>query len=225
MAPLPATATGVLAIIHRFTVGGDQNVTTKLHFRYTGGPPSTAQMTALAADVKAAFTTALAAQLSSNITLNTVTVLDLANPVTPPGTWSGTQAGSRTGTSLPASVAVVTSYHIARRYRGGHPRGYWPLLAAADLASPGAFNTAGISSLQTSMGSYITAVKALTSGGVTIGNQCNVSYYSGGSWTTPTGGSKPRWRPTLRTPPTVDDITSVLVNVKPGSQRRRMRKA
>lgn len=225
MAPLPATATGVLAIIYRFTVGNDQNVTTKLHFRYTSAAPTTAAMTAFATAVRTDFTTNVKPYLQSQLSLNQVTALDLANPTTPPGVDTTAVPGSRNSGVLPAGTALVAGYPIARRYRGGHPRGYWPLMGASDLADSGHWNGTTLTGVTTAITNHINAVKGLTAGGLALGNQCSVSYYSGGRWVAGTGSGKPKWLPTLRTPPSVDDVIQVRVNNKPGSQRRRLKKA
>lgn len=223
MAGLP-NVPGVIKVALRFTVGADQNVTTSLHFRYTGGPPSQANLNTIAQSVHDAFGTNLGAYLHTSIALNQVTVQDLADMTKPVGLWAGSTAGTATGTALPASIAAVAKYTIARRYRGGHPRGYWPLGTQNGVADAGHWLASTMTALTGVFNTFITAVKA-AGAGITIGNQCSVSYYTQGpAYTLPSG--KTRHASTLRTGSIpVDDVTIVSFNTRMGSQRRRLKKA
>jgi hypothetical protein len=181
-------------------------------------------MSSIATTVRTNFGTNLAQFLNSTASLNEVWVQDLANPTTPVGVDSTAVPGTETNPGqLPASVAVVAQYHINRRYRGGHPRGYWPLFGGQNLATAGQWKATDMASLTTSLNAHITAIKAITAG-VTVGNQCAVSYYAPGAWVN-AANSKPKWLAPYRNPPLVDDVSQVTINPKPGSQRRRVRKA
>ena len=46
-----------------------------------------------------------------------------------------TTAGATTGTPLPPQCAVCVSWTISARYRGGHPRTYFPGLLSSDLVA------------------------------------------------------------------------------------------
>jgi hypothetical protein len=225
MAGLPNTPTGVLAIDHRFTIGGDQNANSKIHMRYTGGPPNAAQLNALASAIAGTPATGLMGLAASAILLNEVTVQDCANMANPVGVWSGSVPGGQgAAAAMAASLSVVISYHIARRYRGGHPRGYWPLSNQNGFATPGTWANSIVTGNKTNFDNYIAAVKALTAGGVTIGNQCSVSYYSGFLTYTKSNGQT-GYRAAPRATPVVDDVIGTSVNVRIGSQRRRLKKA
>lgn len=216
---------GVIRVDHRFTVGNDQNVNSSLRFKYTGGPPTTAQLNALAASINAAFNTNMLALLATGNTLNEVWVQDLADMTKPIGVDATVRTGSAGG-ALPASICMVTGYKIARRYRGGHPRGYWPF-GWAGSPTNGVANWAGtfVTQVQNAINAYITAIKALTSGGIVITGQASVGYYGGApvSYTRPNGQTA--YRPALLGTPHVDDVFQIVANTRMGSQRRRLRKA
>lgn len=222
MATLP-NVPGVMTVDHRFTLSGDTNANTKLHFTYTGGPPSTAQLNSLAAAIEGFFATNIQPILGNDRALNEIWVQDLSDMTKPLGLWTGTLTGSSTP-GYPASICAVAKYTIARRYRGGHPRGYWPLGRGADAANLGNWTTTGANAMATALNNYITAIKGSTAGGVTITNQCSVGYYQGSTAYT-TASGKTKYRANLLATPHVDVVTNVSVNTKMGSQRRRLRHA
>jgi hypothetical protein len=155
--------------------------------------------------------------------VNSVVATDLSSDTAATGDATVTGVGTDEGESLPGGAAFVTSYSIARRYRGGRPRNYWPWGSAAQLMSRQAwtaeFLAAGISSIN----SVIAAVVGETYGGMTITNHVNVSYYKGSTVETNPRTGRAKNVPTPRATPLVDVITGVLGVPYPGSQRRRNR--
>lgn len=224
MPGLPATPSGVIAVDHRFTIGADTNVNTKLHFRYTGGPPAQTDLNALATSVGTSFSSHLATWFAPGVVLNEVWIADLANPANPIGIASPNVAGTlTTQTQLPASICVVAAYHIARRYRGGHPRGYWPAFGNANQQGLGTWQTASINSFVTALQAHIAAISALTQT-IAVGAQCSVSYYSGSTPET-TASGKTKYKATPRATPLIDTVSAVSASTRMGSQRRRLKKA
>ncbi len=225
MAVLPATPSGVVAIDHKFTIGANANVNSRLKFAYSSATPSAAALTSLAAAVQGAWDTNMKAWLMNAFVLNEIVCQDLANPANPVGLWSGTDAGSRTGGVNDAGVCVVAQYPITRRYRGGHPRGYWPLLGSGDLATAGTWNGTVLGNLTTALRAYIAAIKALTAGGFTITNQVSVSYFSGPVYPAVPAGTRQHSFSAMRATPVIDIVGTPTVSVRPGSQRRRLKRA
>lgn len=224
MPGLPA-APGVVALDHRFTLGADQNVNSTLHFRYTGAAPDTTGLAALATAVQNQWVTSMQGHTPRAVTLNEIIARDLSDPVKPVGINSTASAGVGSASGMgPASAALVIGYKIARRYRGGHPRGYWPLMTAGDLATPGSWSAASIADKQTAFEAYITGLSGITSGAA-LGAQCSVSFYNGGAYVTVAGRKKPKYVATLRDVPVVDNITVRTYATRVGSQRRRLKKA
>lgn len=224
MAGLPNTPSGVIRLIHRFTIGADTNVDTSLYFAYTGGPPSATNLNAIAGGAHSNFS-GLQTYMAASRTLTSIVAQDLANMTAPTGSWTGSAVGGTSETApMPASLCCVASYKVAARYRGGHPRGYWPLGADSMVASPGQWNASSIGTLTTALVTYIGAISALTGVGVTMGGQVAVSYYLGSSSYVASSG-KTKYRENLRATPVVRPVTSAAFNTRIGSQRRRMKKA
>lgn len=222
MTPLP-NVPGVLEIDHRFTLGNDTNVNTKLHFAYTGGPASAAQLTTLAGMIEAQCASHVMPQFISYAVLNQLTVQDLSDRTAPLGVWSGNTPGVLGGNMNPASICVVASYHISRRYRGGHPRGYWPMGNQAQNLTAGSWNGTFIGNCTAALQAYVAAVTGMVSG-LTVANQVAISYYHGSSpYTRPNGQTA--YRATLRANPLIDAVSGITCSSRMGSQRRRLKKA
>jgi hypothetical protein len=160
---------------------------------------------------------------SPEVQLTSVTVTDLSSSTGGVGQYFGSQAGDRGGPVMPAGVAVLVNYAIGRRYRGGKPRSYLVFFVADDMATTQTWEAASVTSLHAALVTYFAAVIGLASGGVTITQHVNVSYYSG--FLSSENPVTHRWRniSTPRAVPLVDQISSFAVNGIPSSQRRRNR--
>ena len=100
MPALPATPSGVISFRLHFEPNVDNHVYSKFQMGYTGGPPLTSDLVALATDVSTAFGAHLASLLYSGDALFDVEAVDLANPSTPFGLYTATVAGTRSGTQV-----------------------------------------------------------------------------------------------------------------------------
>lgn len=190
----------------------DDNLTAEsiLHFQYSGGAPSSSDCSALGADIQASAVTNLKALLSTVNKIGPCVVLDLGSSTGAQGLGGTATAGTRSGNGNPASTSVVMGHHIARRYRGGKPRTYLPILNSADLASTGTWQSSVLTTVGTDWAAFITTALAATSGSTTLTNFVNVSYFHGG---------------TLRTTPVVDTISASTPRPRIGTQRRRNKTA
>jgi hypothetical protein len=165
----------------------------------------------------------MAPLMSPDYTLNDIDVVDLSTPASATGHASGVIPGSRGAADpVPESCAVILQYKIARRYRGGHPRGYWPLGDAAALSSlntwSAPFQALCIGGWQTFQ-THIIADYAVDAGDVA--RQVNVSAFHGFSNVLFPSG-RMHVRATPRPVPLVDDVVAIGVNPKIGTQRRRL---
>src|ERR1700688_1026401 len=132
--PLPPVAKCVrCSLIHNN--GSDFDIVTRFFIQYAGTAPTNTQLNTFAASVGTAWGTDLKALNGTTVALDTVICEDLTTTSAAVGEAGGNVAGTRGGNVLPAATAFVTSYTISRRYRGGHPRGYWPFGVQADLAT------------------------------------------------------------------------------------------
>lgn len=219
MPPLPLVP-NVLRADLQWHDGSDLSVSSRHFFRYSGGPPTSADALALAADIYAAMSPhdGLWDTFSE---FAGVKVTDLSSNTGGVGEHAQATVGARPNTPLPGGVAVVVNYVIARRYRGGKPRNYLPWFVADDIDPRQVWFAEATNDATTALSAFFTAVIGLVSGGTTITSHVNVSYYSG--FTAVQNPITGRWRnvPKLRTTPVVDDILSWSVSSRPGSQRRR----
>jgi hypothetical protein len=208
MAPLPPAAkTLKITLVH--ATGGDNNVENILHFKYTGGPPSSADCIGIAGAVNAQYATNLKSLLSTNYSLSAVRCLDIDSNTGAQGENDVPVLGTRVGAILPISNAVVISHQIARRYRGGHPRSYAPFGAETDLGNNQHWGATFITSCTTGWNTFAAGCITITAGTTVLTAYASVSYYSG---------------KTQRGTPVVDTILNSQAKTRVGSQRRRLGK-
>lgn len=206
-----------------WAVDDDTSALTRLFFEYTGGAPSQSALSSFCTDVDAAVSTYLA-QLFLATTIGKGTrVTDLSSDTGNQAESSATTPGTRTGSRLSPGTAVVLSYDIPRRYRGGHPRSYLPFGASADVSTGGEWSGAFTTAVETQWVQFVTAV--LANAHVALDHAVSVSYYKGtDSFIDPRTGRAVN-KPIVRTTPQVNNITGFVAKAKIGSQRRRNRKS
>jgi hypothetical protein len=216
---------GVLKYVLEFNVEADARAQCVHHFSYTGGPPSGANLVAMANSAIAAANSNYIGIMGDSVSIGGCIITDLtsATSATGVGTTAGS-AGTRGTTLLAPGTAVVVAHTIARRYRGGHPRSYFPFGISTDILTTGLWASGFITSVQADFAAWVTAVLA-SGAGCTVAQLVNVSYYAGFiSSQNPVTG---RWRniPRTRVTPVVDTVTGSVARTKIGSQRRRNRDA
>jgi hypothetical protein len=129
--------------------------------------------------------------------------------------------GTRTGATLGAQVAFVISGEIFRRYRGGHPRNYFPFGVDTDSYDARSWHTAFQTDVSEGWGEFVNAVEAAGWTGAGTLTPVNVSYYEGfTNHTYPSGRVRPI--PTLRGTPVIDVIESYIFRPDYETQRRRV---
>lgn len=224
MPPLPSPG-AVIKVEFGFAVMGDVNVLTRLFFKYTGGPPTVADLTTIADDIGTDYGTDVKTYALPQVVLNTVTVTDLATSSGNVGLASPAVAGTNAGGLVSPGTATLFNYTVSRRYRGGKPRSYWPLGAESDIATTGLWGSTYLSNVQTAVNTLRLAIEGISTPSCDVGAQVNVSYYEG--FTAVENPITGRWKNVskLRDVPVVDLITLSTANAKIGSQRRRNRAA
>jgi hypothetical protein len=209
-----------LALI--FSDGINTDIVTRFYLAYAGSAPDSSALNTFCLDVKNEFGTSLVGDLNNSYALGRVHAIDLSSATGAEGDWLGVLNGTATDPPLPSDVAVVTSYEIARRYRGGHPRGYWPLGQSTNLDNPQLWTDAFVGGLQTSMETFFAAVLAdVWPGGGPL-SHVNVSYFHGFTVVTNPTTGRARNVPTVRATPLVDTVSSLVVRKHIGTQRRRL---
>jgi len=221
VAPLPPTPSGVIRVRLIHQVSEDTDAESSLHWAYSSGTPSQANLAALASAVGTSWSNNLRGQFASVVQLREVICIDLANPSNPPGIANPAVQANGGAAELTAETCVLVNLVIQRRYKGGHPRVYMPPPVAASLQDAQTWTTAFTSAFQTAWNGFVSTITAYA-GPPTLTGLVNVSYYSGHTWHQNTATGNWKKVNTQRGTPLVDPITASVLNPKPGSQRRRM---
>lgn len=192
-----------------------------LHFAYTGGTPDVAAVAAIATAMQASLGTHVAPLTPSSIDWSATEVTDLSSPTGASSFDHDTaHPGTRSGNTPPLSVCVLTLYDIARRYRGGHPRSYWPLGTEADFGTILNWSGSFITAVDAGISAHINACLAATGGTTSLTNLINISYFHGSvPFTEPSG--RVRNIAQLRATPVVDVISYKFARDFYASQRKR----
>ena len=214
----------VLKIQLHWTVEGDPLAMTVMHYHYTGGPPSPANCATMGGNFVSNAASAFSSIVHTAVGITKAMVTDLSSPTASQGEGGSPWGGSQGGSALPPGAAAVANYLIARRYRGGKPRNYFPLGGATDLDTTGLWLAASVTAWEAALVSFLTS--NLSAGaGCTLDRHVNVSYYHGSTVVTNPITGRARNVPTLRPSPLVDTINGSSIAPFVGSQRRRNRDA
>lgn len=147
-----------------------------LHYQYTGTPPTDAICAAFASAIASTWATNMAPACPSPTQLTQVQVTDLTSPSSGEGTWVGNHPGTRGDDSIPANAALLISYVIQNRYKGGHPRTYLYVLGNADLQGASEWSTAATAEVQADWRSFQNTVGTLSDAGTVFNGFCAVRY-------------------------------------------------
>jgi hypothetical protein len=178
-----------------------------LHYRYSGTPPAATDLNGFCSAFGTGFGTNAKALFATNTTLTTLIATDLQGNTGQQGTSSPGQAGTDIRTVMPASACVVQSHKVNARYRGGHPRTYWPPGVTAQMQDTQHWIASWVAGANTTLNTWLASVVSQTFGGTTIGNLCAVSYYHD---------------KVLRPTPLVLDVVASSTLTRIGQQRKRL---
>lgn len=216
MPPLPSVPNVVKAVIS--TLKSDATVENIIHIGYSGSPPSAGSLSSfMTAVFNPSTQTLFNAECSTDVTGVQVEMTDLSSPTGASASEPLTIAGVRTGDFAPASASVVTSWTINRRYRGGHPRTYWPFGTAGTYESGSSrfWDTGFITAVNAAIQVWYDTWGLYTISGTEFTELCQVSYVDKNLNPTP---------PYRRTTPVVDAIVGQVTKQRICSQRRRLGK-
>jgi hypothetical protein len=211
----------VLRMEMQHTVGTDLDVLTRTFWLYSGSAPSNSGLVSMATALATSWGTVWKPLAGTSITLTNIALVDLTTTSSSEGSHAASIAGTRTGGAMPAGATVLVNYLLARRYRGGKPRSYFPYGVDSDLLNAQQWSSTFTGLVNTALASWDTDVAAAAPSGTTIANQVNVSYYHG--FSSVQDPVTLRWRniPTPRASVLIDNIVSQSCNAKIGSQRKR----
>jgi hypothetical protein len=188
---------------------------------YTAAPPTSAILDTLAASLQIALATDTGALLNGLWKMTEIIITDLSSSLGAQGSSSVVNNGSRAGTFTDAAACVLEHETVARRYRGGHPRAYWPFGVAEDLQDGQTWKAAFVAACQAALTTWATDIQTDIAAVLGDGRGVNVSYYHGSTpFTGPTG--RVRNISTPRVTPLVDLLTGSTVKTGVANQRRRL---
>lgn len=216
--PLPASPCVRVRLDYHHASGLDAG--SRFYLSYSGSAPSGANCTTLAGDIASAWNVHLAGLHSSDWSLFEVDVLDIATDSGLSGQWTGSDPGVNVSTSLPAQCSINVEFNISRRYRGGKPRMYLPPATSADLLNDSNYNAALLTSCNSALSGFFSAIEALSIGSMGTLAHVNLSYYKGFTNITNSSGRE-RAVPTYRAAALLDTVTGYSTKQVVGSQKRR----
>jgi hypothetical protein len=216
--PLPASPCIRVRLIYTDADGALAG--SRFYLSYAGSAPTAANCSTIGSDIASAWNTNMAPLVQQNYTLTEIDVLDIATLSGLSGQWIGTHQGGDTGAAIASQVAVNVEFDIARRYRGGKPRMFWPPASAAAKANDGNWSSSFVAEYNTGVAAFFTAVEAISVGAVGALAHVNLSFYKGfTNFTTPSG--RERAVPQYRSTALLDTVTGYSTKARMGSQRRR----
>jgi len=215
--PVPKT----LRFDNFFSYAGDLHAKCRFFMSYSGSAPTNSDLNSLGVGLQARVAAFLAPLMNAEVTWLEVTITDLSSPTSAVATYANSTVGTRAGAALPADTCLLESRHVSRRFRGGHPRIYWPFGCAPDLQDAQHWTNAFASAAATGLVNFYTGVEASVWSGGGVLAPVNPSFYSG--FTVHMGVTgRARNVSTPRAVPLIDPITGSTIQVALASQRRRL---
>ena len=124
----------------------------------SGYPYTSTALASFADAVFDAFQTNVLSMLTSHWTLNSVVAEDLSVTGTEIGVSSrAADSGAQSGI-VSANDAIVISFHIPSKYRGGHPRQYLPCFGSGSIDTPTSWKATDTAALGTAYVNFVSDV-------------------------------------------------------------------
>lgn len=148
-----------------------------LHFGYSGSAVTNANAGGMAEAISNNWSINVASLCPSPIQLDSVTVSDLTSPTGGEAVWNAVHAGTRGDDTIGGNTAVLISYGVQSRFKGGHPRTYLLCLGNADNASTTQWHPTAATEVQAHWQAFLTATLGYSIGGSTIATFGFVRYH------------------------------------------------
>jgi hypothetical protein len=192
----------------------------RFYLSYGGSAPTGGNCATLGSDIAASWLTRMAPYTHEDWALTEVDVLDIATYTGLSGQWTGSNAGTYSGNAVPANCAMNVEFGIARRYRGGKPRIFWPPPGYNSLLDNSHWDSTILGDVNTATAALFTDIAALSIGAFTPLAHVNLSYYAGFKNIANSSGRE-RAVPQYKDTATLDSITGYFAKAIVGSQKRR----
>jgi hypothetical protein len=216
--PLPASPCLRCRLIYSNSDASEAG--SRFYLAYAGAAPTPGNCSSIAEGIEAAWVAGPLAMIHTDWALTEVDVLDITTDTGASGQWTGSEAGTYAGSIIPASAATNVEFDIARRYRGGKPRMFWPPPSSSALLDAGHWTTAFLTQAASNNATFWNDVTAIDVGAVGALTHVNLSYYKGFTNVTNSSG-RTRAAPMYRDTALVDNVEGYAVKAEIGSQRRR----
>jgi hypothetical protein len=216
--PLPASP--CVRVRLDYTATDSTEAGSRFYLSYAGAAPTGGNCATLASDIAAAWATHIAPLVSDVFALTEVDVLDISSLTGLSGNWTGTNAGTASGTALPSQVATNVEFDIARRYRGGKPRMFLPATVSASQVDGAHWSSTFITAVNTGVAAFYAEIEALTIGAVGTLAHVNLSYYQGFKNITNSSGRE-RAVPQYRAAALLDSIEGYACKAVMSTQKKR----
>lgn len=213
---------GVARVQALWDVGADDDVTTTTYWSYSGGSFTSGQAADMATEALGRIPDAWNDAYVDTVIFTGIRITDLASDTAGDGTATDTFAGIRSGAQLPADACAVSNYTIDRRYRGGKPRGFWPLGVASDLENDRTWTDDALETFLGFVQSWYAMINGISAGGTTIEDHVSIGRYSGFTVQTSPSTGRAKNVPTPLATPVVYNVISTAIAPRVGSQRRRL---
>jgi hypothetical protein len=203
----------VLKVQVGWSIGGDTSNANVLHYAYSGAAPTSTDCIAIASRLLNTPPNGYLALCPISTVLTSVAVTDLATNTGQQGLTTGSHPGTTpANTIMPASAALLMSFKVNARYRGGHPRAYFPAMGHDSQATTKTWQATNVSTAETALISWLNSLNGFSAGSSQVGQQVAVSYYK---------GRDAQGKPIVRAVPVVLPIISWKCSANIASQRRR----
>jgi hypothetical protein len=196
-----------------------------MHFRYTSGPPTAGDIQTFANDVLSKVGSRIMIQLPSDTSCLAVFAEDLDSATGATALSTSAAIPGTTGASArSAADSVLVAPKMARRYRGGKPRIYFPPMEVGAYHDERTWDSTRIATFGVGFTNLINDVIALSYSSFSLDAYVNVSYYSGHHLVTyPSGWSHER--PTPRGSPVIDVLLTAAIELVVATIRRRLQRS
>ncbi len=210
MPPLPPVPTVIkLEFLYQDTLGEARECANIQHIAYSGSAPTEAEMATLLGLLAVQWEGTVMQRMSHDLVLAELKGTDLSSSTSAEAAIPLAVPGANGGDYNSIASAVVISWNIARRYRGGHPRSYIPGIVTGDIVNGYQISTAAQAAFTTHANDWLTAVNGMSAPPNSPFQLVSVSYRSGHA---------------VRVAPVVDIVRSGLIHPRLCTQRRRLGK-
>lgn len=220
MPPLP-NVPGVARLRLTWSSPPNSNIQTHMYMNFTGAMSATDAAT-WSGTLFNAIGNAWKTHMSSFVHLRELELTDLTSATGVQVVHAGDIAGLVVDGVVSNATCVVTEWEIARRYRGGKARTYWPGGTESATIDTESWDPTFVTNWTGDFDALILALDAAGPGAIGLAFMVAVSYFQGF-----TVNLRPPLRPQVRAAlrvggPVVDTITAAEVRSKFGTQRRRL---